>query len=296
MLIPDRLNDLVAEGFIQSVVRPLKSGKEAAVFVVMVDGHQRAAKVYKGLNQRNFRNRHDYLDGRQTGDSRQQRAMDKGSRFGKKQSEEAWQGAEATAMSTLFAAGVRIPKVHQHLDGVILMDLVLGDDGEPAPQLAACRFTREQALRSHHMLMQQIARMLCAGLVHGDLSEYNVLLAPDGPVIIDLPQAIDATKNNNAKRILLRDVGNITRFFTRWAPELRRSDYGQEMWLLLEHAALTPTTPLTGQFTQARQIVDTAIVLREIQSAKEDALKRAEVKAWREEQARLKAEKSQGRR
>jgi len=294
MLIPDRLNDLVAEGFIQSVVRPLKSGKEAAVFVVMVEGHQRAAKVYKGLQQRTFRNRHDYLDGRQSGDSRQQRAMDKGSRFGKKQSEEAWQSAEATAMATLFAAGVRIPRVHQHLDGVILMDLVVGDDGEPAPQLAACRFTREQAMRSHHMLMHQIARMLCAGLVHGDLSEFNVLLAADGPVIIDLPQAIDATKNNNAKRILLRDVANITRFFTRWAPELRRSDYGQEMWLMLEHAALTPTTQLTGHFTHARQTVDAAIVLREIQSAKEDAVKRAEVKAWREEQARLKAEKNMG--
>jgi RIO kinase 1 len=262
----------------------------------MVDGHPRAAKVYKDLNQRNFRHRHDYIDGRQSGDSRQQRAMDKGSRFGKKQREEAWQGAEATAMSTLYSAGVRIPRVHQHLDGVILMDLVLGADGEPAPQLAACRFTRDQALRSHRMLMQQIARMLCAGLVHGDLSEYNVLLAADGPVIIDLPQAIDATKNNNAKRILLRDVANITRFFARWAPELRRSDYGQEMWLLLEHAALTPTTPLTGQFAHARQIADAAIVLREIQSAKADALKRAEVQAWREEQARLKAEKALGRR
>ena len=162
MLIPERLNDLVAEGFIQAVVRPLKSGKEAAVFVVIVDGVERAAKVYKGMQQRTFRNRHDYLDGRQSGDSREQRAMDKGSRFGKKQSEEAWQGAEARAMTTLHAAGVRIPRVHQHLDGVIVMDLVLGDDGEPAPQLAACRFTRDQALRSHHLLMVQIARMLCA--------------------------------------------------------------------------------------------------------------------------------------
>ena len=291
MLIPDRLNELIDEGFIQSVVRPLKSGKEAAVFVVMVDGHERAAKVYKGLQQRSFRNRHDYLDGRNTGDSRQQRAMDKGTRFGKRQSEEAWQSTEATAMATLHAAGVRIPRVHQHLDGVIIMDLVVGDDGEPAAQLASCRFTREQALRSHDLLMHQIARMLCAGLVHGDLSEYNILLAADGPVIIDLPQVIDATKNNNAKRILLRDVGNVTRFFTRWVPELRRADYGQEMWLLLENAALTPTTRLTGHFKEARKTVDAAIVLREIAIAKEEAAKREEVKAWRAEQARLKAEK-----
>ena len=291
MLIPDRLRNLIDEGLIQSVVRPLKSGKEAAVFVVVVDGQLRAAKVYKAAQQRGFRNRHDYLDGRNSGDSRQQRAMDKGSRFGKQQAEEAWQGAEAAAMDRLHAAGVRIPRVHQHLDGVIVMDLVVGADGEPAPQLAMSRFTRDEALRYHHQIMRQIARMLCAGLVHGDLSEYNILLAADGPLIIDLPQAIDATRNNNAKRILLRDVGNVTRFFSRFAPELRRTDYGQEMWTLMEHASLTPETPLTGRFQAARQVVDAQIILREIQSAKEEAAKREEVRLWREEQKRLKGVK-----
>ena len=294
MLIPDRLTELVAEGFIQSIVRPLKSGKEAEVFVVVADGVQRAAKVYKGMLQRTFRNRHDYLDGRQSGDSRQQRAMDKGSRFGKKQSVEAWQGAEAKAMTTLHAAGVRIPRVHQHLDGVILMDLVVDTHGQPAPQLAMCQFTHDEALYCHRFLMHQIARMLCAGLVHGDLSEFNILFGANGPVIIDLPQAIDAVKNNNAKRILIRDVANVTRFFARWAPELRRTDYAQEMWLLLENAALKPDTELTGRFAQARQAVDVAIVLREIEASKEEAAKRAEVKAWRAEQARIKAEKSAG--
>ena len=294
MLIPDRLRNLIDEGFIESVVRPLKSGKEASVFVVVVEGKFRAAKVYKALEQRAFRNRHDYLDGRNTGDSRQQRAMDRGSRFGKQQREEAWQGAEAAAMSRLHAAGVRVPQVHQHLDGVILMDLVLGADGQPAPQLATVRFTRDEALKAHGLLMHQIKRMLCAGLVHGDLSEYNVLQAADGPLIIDLPQAIDATRNNNAKRILLRDVGNLTRFFSRFAPELRRTDYGQEMWLLLESAALNPDTPLTGRFQAARQVVDAQIVLREIASAKAEAAKREEVRLWREEQKRLKA--SGGRR
>jgi RIO kinase 1 len=294
MLIPERLTELVAEGFIQSIVRPLKSGKEAEVFVVVVDGVQRAAKVYKGMKQRTFRNRHDYLDGRQSGDSRQQRAMDKGSRFGKKQSEEAWQGAEAKAMATLHAAGVRIPRVHQHLDGVIVMDLVVDAQGQPAPQLAMCRFSKDEALYCHRFLMHQIARMLHAGLVHGDLSEFNILFGANGPVIIDLPQAIDAVKNNNAKRILIRDVANVTRFFSRWAPELRRTDYAQEMWLLLENAALTPDTQLTGRFAQARQAVDVAIVLREIEASKAEAAKRAEVKEWRAEQARIKAEKAAG--
>lgn len=290
MLVPDRLNALIDEGFIQAVLRPLKSGKEAAVFVVEMDGVQRAAKVYKEMNHRNFRNRHDYIDGRQSGDSREQRAMDRGSKFGKQQREQAWQGAEAKAMTTLAAAGVRIPKVHQHLDGVIIMDLVVDARGEPAPQLGMCRFTRDEALRHHRMLMDQIKRMLCAGLIHGDLSEYNVLLAADGPVIIDLPQAIDAVKNNNAKRILLRDVGSLTRFFVRFAPELRRTAYGDELWLLLENAALTPDTPLTGRFQVAREAVDTAIVLREIAAAKEEAAKRAEVKAWREAEASRKAQ------
>jgi RIO kinase 1 len=293
MLVPDRLNTLLDEGFIQAVLRPLKSGKEAAVFVVEMDGVLRAAKVYKEMKLRNFRNRHDYLDGRQSGDSREQRAMDRGSKYGKQQREEAWQSAEAKALDTLHAAGVRIPRVHQHLDGVIIMDLVVDARGEPAPQLAMCNFSRDEALRHHATLMKQIQRMLCAGLVHGDLSEYNVLLAGDGPVIIDLPQAIDATKNNNAKRILIRDVGNLTRFFSRFAPELRRTDYAQELWLLLENAALTPDTPLTGRFQAARQVVDTAIVLREIAAAKEEAAKRAEVKAWREAEATRKAQNAQ---
>ena len=293
MLVPDRLNTLIDEGFIQAVLRPLKSGKEAAVFVVEMDGVLRAAKVYKEMKLRNFRNRHDYLDGRQSGDSREQRAMDRGSKYGKQQREEAWQSAEAKALDTLHAAGVRIPRVHQHLDGVIIMDLVVDARGEPAPQLAMCQFSRDEALRYHQMLMKQIQRMLCAGLIHGDLSEYNVLLAGDGPVIIDLPQAIDATKNNNAKRILIRDVGNLTRFFSRFAPELRRTDYAQELWLLLENAALTPDTPLTGRFQAARQVVDTAIVLREIAAAKEEAAKRAEVKAWREAEAARKAQNGQ---
>ncbi len=289
MLIPDALRQLIDDGLVEQVLRPLKSGKEAAVFVVIANGERCAAKVYKAAQQRNFRQRMDYVEGRNTGDSREQRAMDRGSKFGKERREAAWQGAEAAAMTKLAAAGVRIPRPRMNTGGVLLMDLVVGADDEPAPQLAMTRFTRDEAVRCHGLLVHEIARMLCAGVIHGDLSEFNILRAADGPVIIDLPQAIDAAKNNNAKRLLLRDVANITRFFARFAPELRRTDYGQEMWLLYERVALTPETRLTGRFTDARKAADTAVVLREIQAAKEEAEKRAEIKAWREEEKRKKA-------
>lgn len=283
MSIPEGLLALIDDGIIESVLRQLKSGKEASVFIVMAAGRQCAAKVYKDAERRTFRQRADYVEGRRVGDSRTQRAMDSGSRFGKQQRESQWRGSEAAAMTRLHAAGVRVPRVHANADGIVIMDLVTGADGEPAPQLAQVRWTREQAVRVYHVIVREIARMLCAGLIHGDLSEYNILLAPDGPVIIDLPQAVEAAKNTQAKRLLLRDVANITRFFSRWAPELRRMAYGEEMWLLLEHAALKPDTPLTGKFQAARHIADTAIVLREIAAAKAEAAKREEIRLAREQ-------------
>ena len=286
MLIPDRLRTMIEDGFIQRILRPLKSGKEAEVFIVEADGEICAAKVYKEANRRNFRQRQDYVEGRRSGDSRQDRAMDRGSRFGKQQQEAAWQSAEADTMRRLNAAGVRIPRLRQLGDGVLLMDLILGFDGQPAPQLSTRHYSRDEALRWHSLLVHQIARMLCAGVVHGDLSEYNILQAADGPLIIDFPQATDAARNSNAKRLLLRDVANVTRFFTRFAPELRRSEYGHEMWLLHEQTTLRPDTKLTGRFAAARGVVDTQIVLREIEAAKQEAAKREEIKAIREEQRR----------
>jgi RIO kinase 1 len=286
MLIPESLRALLDDGSIQEVVRQLKSGKEASVFVVVADGQTVAAKVYKRLEQRNFRARQDYVEGRQAGGSREQRAMDKGSRFGRKKSEEAWQDAEAAAMRRLHAAGVRVPRALANSDGVLLMDLVRGRDGEPAPQIAAARYDRDQALRMHRAIMQQVAAMLCAGLVHADLSEFNILAAADGPMIIDLPQAVDAARNNNAKRMLVRDVANVTRFFARFAPELRRTDYGNEMWLLNEHQALRPDTPLTGKFQAARGAVDAQLVLRAIDDAKREAAKREEIRQFREQKRR----------
>jgi RIO kinase 1 len=286
MLIPESLRTLVDEGFIQEIIRPLKSGKEAAVFLVVVDGNVCAAKVYKQVHLRNFRQRQDYVEGRQSGNSRDQRAMDRGTRFGKQKREEAWQNAEADTMRKLHAAGVRVPRPHGNHDGILLMDLVTYRDGQPAPQVAAGRFDRPAAVDFHRRIMQEIARMLCAGVVHADLSEFNILEASDGPIIIDFPQAVDATRNNNAKRLLLRDVANVTRFFARFAPELRRTAYGEEMWLLNEQRLLKPDTALTGKFQAARGVVDAQIVLQAIEDAKRDAAKREEVKRWREEKKR----------
>lgn len=281
MSIPEGLLALIDDGVIESVVRQLKSGKEASVFIVTVAGRQAAAKVYKNAEHRAFRQRADYVEGRRVGDSRSQRAMDRGSRFGKQQQEKQWRGSEASAMRRLHEAGVRVPRVHANADGIVIMDLVADARGEPAPQLAQVRWHRDHAVRAFHEVIRQIQLMLCAGLIHGDLSEYNILLAPDGPVIIDLPQAVEAARNSQAKRLLLRDVANIVRFFSRWAPELRRTSYGDEMWLLLEHAALTPETPLTGKHQAARHVADTAIVLREIAAAKAEAAKREEIQRAR---------------
>lgn len=284
MLIPDALRELLELGSIQEVLRQLKSGKEASVFVVRADGAVCAAKVYKRLEARNFRNRQDYVEGRESGDSREQRAMSRGTRFGRKKREEAWQDAEAVAMRRLAAAGVRIPRPIANHGGVLLMDLVLDASGQPAPQIASGRYDRAQAVRLHGVIMHQVAAMLRAGLVHADLSEFNILLAGDGPTIIDLPQAVDAAANNNAKRLLIRDVANVTRFFSRFAPELRRTDYANEMWLLQQNQALRPDTRLTGRFQAARGAVDAALVLRAIEDAKRDAAKREEVRQWRESQ------------
>ena len=286
MQIPDRLRALIDDGLVDEIIRPLKSGKEASVFIVRSEGVLRAAKVYKEVHKRTFRSQADYTEGRRVGDSRQQRAMDRGTRFGKQQREEAWQRTEAEAMTRLYAAGVRLPRVHASADGILLMDLVVDAHGEPAPQLGRCGLSRDQAVKYHAIIIRQIALMLCAGLIHGDLSEFNILHAADGPVIIDLPQAIEVARNNSAKRLLLRDVANVTRFFARFAPEVRRGDFGNEMWLLLENSALRPDSPLTGRFQAARNVVDTAIVLRKIQAAKEEAAKREEVRQWREAKKR----------
>ncbi|EHR69573.1 serine/threonine protein kinase involved in cell cycle control [Burkholderiales bacterium JOSHI_001] len=268
MKAPARLQALVAEGLIDSVVRQLKSGKEADVYVVRSGELTLAAKIYKEAQQRNFRQAVDYTENRKVRNSRQARAMAKGTKFGREQREAAWQSAEVDALYRLAAAGVRVPRPLNFHDGVLLMDLVTDADGDAAPRLNDLPFGPEDARRHHATLVGEVVRMLCAGVIHGDLSEFNILLADDGPVIIDLPQAVDAAGNNHAPRMLMRDVDNLRHFFGRFAPELLATQYGPEMWALYAGGRLAPDTALTGRYEHQAGAVDLSGVLREIEDAR----------------------------
>ena len=268
MKIPKRLQPLVDEGIIDSVVRQLMSGKEAMVFVVRCGEAARCAKVYKEADKRSFRQAVDYTENRKTRNTRQARAMAKGTRFGRESQERAWQSAEVAALHRLAAAGVRVPRPFNFHEGVLLMELVTDDAGNAARRLNDLEFTPEIALGLHRRLIGEVVRMLCAGIIHGDLSEFNILLGSDGPVIIDLPQAVDAAGNNHAERMLLRDVENLRRFFGRFAPALLPTDYGPEIWALYESGALTPDVVLSGRFERNLAEVDLDSVLGEIDDAR----------------------------
>ena len=268
MKIPKRLEPLVEDGLIDAVIRQLMSGKEAMIFVVRCGDEIRCAKVYKEANKRSFRQAVDYTEGRKTKNSRRARAMEKGTRYGRKVQEEAWQSAEVDALYRLAAAGVRVPAPYNFHEGVLLMELVTDAHGEPAPRLNDLEFSAEEALTYHALLMQEVVRMLSAGIVHGDLSEYNILLGAAGPVIIDLPQAVDAAGNNHARDMLERDVANLTNYFGRSAPELLVTEYGKEIWALYEQGRLTPDVPLTGRFDRVLPPVDLKSVVREIDDAR----------------------------
>ncbi len=267
---PARLQSLIQEGLIDTVVRQLMSGKEAMVFVVRSGDETLCAKVYKEATQRSFRQAVDYTENRKVKNSRQARAMAKGTKFGRQAQEAAWQSAEVDALYRLADAGVRAPKPRNFFEGVLLMELVTDAAGDAAPRLNDVVFAPEEALRHHATLVTEVVRMLCAGVVHGDLSEFNILLAADGPVIIDLPQAVDAAGNNHAQRMLLRDVGNLAAFFGQFAPELRATAYGPEIWALYQAGLLGVDSPLTGRFQQAAGAVDMDAVLREIDAARAD--------------------------
>ncbi len=270
-----RLQSLIEEGLIDSVQRQLMSGKEAMVFVVRCGGETRCAKVYKEATHRSFRQAVDYTENRKVKNTRQARAMAKGTRFGRESQEAAWQSAEVDALYRLAAAGVRVPKPYNFHEGVLLMELVADAEGSAAPRLNDCQFTPDEARAHHASLLREVVRMLCAGVVHGDLSEFNILLAADGPVIIDLPQAVDAAGNNHAQRMLLRDVENLRNFFGQFAPELLATQFGAEIWSLYERGALTNEAPLTGHFERKAGTVDVGGVLREIDDAKaEEAARR----------------------
>ena len=282
MKAPKRLQSLIDEGLIDTVVRQLMSGKEAMVYVVRCGEETRCAKIYKEATNRSFRQATDYTENRKVKNTRQARAMAKGTRFGREAAEAAWQSAEVDALYRLAAAGVRVPKPYNFWEGVLLMELVTDEHGDAAPRLNDVDFTPEQARAHHATLLQEVVRMLCAGVVHGDLSEFNILLAADGPVIIDLPQAVDAAGNNHASRMLLRDVANLRGFFGRFAPELLESHFGPEIWQLYERGVLGTETVLTGRFERKAGPVDMGGVMREIDDARaEDAARRLRMQTAR---------------
>ena len=272
MKTPKRLVPLVDEGMVDEVVRQLMSGKEAEVYVVRCGGHTRCAKVYKEASKRSFRQNVQYTEGRKVKNSRRARAMEKGSRYGRQEQEQAWQSAEVDALHRLAAAGVRVPRPYNFLEGVLLMELVTDDSGNAAPRLNDLVLSEAQAREYHHTLIVQVVRMLCAGIIHGDLSEYNVLVGSGGPVIIDLPQAVDAAGNNSAGAMLERDVDNLTSYFGRFAPALRTTDYGREIWSLYQGGKLHPEIALTGCFERKEPPADIGSVMREIDDViKEEA-------------------------
>ena len=275
MKTPKRLLPLQEEGLIDEVLVQLKSGKEATVYLVRCGDEIRAAKMYKDAAQRSFKQAAVYLEGRKTRNTRDARAMARGSKFGKRVMEAGWQNAEVDALYKLDAAGVRVPKPYGCFDDVLLMELVTDDEGQAAPRLCELVFSEEEAIELHHELIQEVVRMLCAGVVHGDLSEYNILMDPYGPVIIDLPQAVNAAGNPHAKMMLMRDVQNLADFFGQFAPQLKQSRYGLEIWDLYESGELKPDTVLTGEAEEDLHEADLVSVLREIEDAR------------REEEARL---------
>jgi RIO kinase 1 len=270
MKTPKRIAPLVEDGLVDDVLRQLKSGKEATVYVVQCGDEIRCAKIYKEANQRGFHQAVHYTEGRKVKNSRQARAMEKGSRYGRQEQEAAWQHAEVDALYKLAAAGVRVPHPFGFYEGVLLMELVADEEGQPAPRLNDLELSPEQAREFHAFLIRQVVLMLCAGIVHGDLSEFNVLVDSRGPVIIDLPQAVDAAANNNASRMLERDVDNLAAYFGQFAPELLATQYGKEIWAIYLRGELLPDTPLTGHFHQVEKKADVRSVMREIDAAKDD--------------------------
>jgi RIO kinase 1 len=274
MKTPPGLQPLIDEGVIDEVVRSLKSGKEATVYVVRSGAQMRCAKVYRNMAQRSFQKRAQYQEGRKVRGSRQARAISKSTRFGRKEQEVAWKNAEVDALYQLVAAGVRVPRPHGYFDGVLIMELLTDASGAPAPRLGELELSAETARDYHRILIRQVVRMLCIGLIHGDLSEFNVLVTPDGPVIIDLPQAVNAAGNNAALSMLERDVNNLRTTLGRFAPELLATEFAREMWSLFEQGELRPDTELSGVFARDESVADPADVMRVIEDAREEELQR----------------------
>ncbi len=276
MKIPKRIQPLVDDGLVDEVTSQLMSGKEASVYIVRCGDTIRCAKVYKEASQRSFKQAVAYREGRKVRNSRRARAMEKGSGFGRDQQEKVWQNAEVDALYKLADAGVRVPVPYGCFDGVLLMELVTDDEGYVAPRLNDVTMSAEQAREDHQTMMTYVVKMLCAGLIHGDLSEFNVLVDEYGPVIIDLPQAVDASANNNAEWMLARDINNIRDYYAQYAPELMKTEYAKEMWALFEKGLLTPESELTGQFEESAIDADVDTIMQEIDAARAAELSRRE--------------------
>ncbi len=276
MKTPKRIQPLVDDGLVDEVIRQLMSGKEATVYIVRCGSEIRCAKVYKEAAKRSFKKAAQYQEGRKVRNSRRARAMEKGSKFGRKQQEDTWQNAEVDALYRLASADVRVPQAYGCFDGVLLMELITDDEGLVAPRLNDISMSEEQAIEDHAVMMQFVIRMLCAGLIHGDLSEFNVLMDEYGPVIIDLPQAVDAAANNNAQSMLERDVNNMTTYYGQYAPALLGRHYAEEIWSLYEDGELHPDTELTGQFQLDDQAADVDAVLEDIKAAYAEEQERLE--------------------
>ena len=274
MKTPTALQPLIDDGVIDEVIRSLKSGKEATVYLVRTGAQTRCAKVYRDMRQRSFQRRAQYQEGRKIRGSRQARAMNKSTRFGRNEQEAAWKNAEVDALYRLQAAGVRVPKPYGYFNDVLVMELVTDSAGDPAPRLGEIDLSPEQAREYHDFLIRQIVLMLNIGLIHGDLSEFNVLVAPDGPVIIDLPQVVNAAGNNGALEMLERDVNNIRGTLGRFAPDLLTTEFAREMWHLYQQGELTPDRQLTGEFARDETAADPDSVLSAVDDAREEAIRR----------------------
>jgi RIO kinase 1 len=276
MKVPPRIQPLVEDGLVDEVISRLMSGKEADVYVVRSAGEIRCAKVYKDVTTRSFKQAVQYQEGRKVRNTRRGRAMERGSKFGKQQKEQTWHTAEVDALALLANTDVRVPKTYGLFDGVLLMELITGADGRVAPRLADISMTLEEAIKDHVTVIDFIKKMLCIGMVHGDLSEFNVLVDANGPVIIDLPQAVDASANNHAQEMLVRDVRNINKYYGRFAPEILNNRSAHEMWALYEKGELYEDTPLTGIHPEDTHQADVGAVVSEIKAVLAEEAKRQE--------------------